>query len=120
MATTFADAFAKAGVIKQGEPTPKSKAKQQTITPKPNAASREARVDKQMVLTGTYRSLINPLDWNTHRVHLVHPSGETLTEVVAIRRDENDERFVWMWFEGQDDARKFRLEAEIRYTLTAL
>ena len=118
MATTFTEAFAEAGVIERGEPT---KTKTQTIAPKPDAVSREARVSKkQVVLTGTYRSFINPLDWNTHRVHLLHPSGKTLTEVRAIRRDENDERFVWMWFEGQDDARKFRLEAEVRYTLTAL
>lgn len=125
MASTIQEALANAGVITggKGKSTKATKAtKSQTLAPAPELRSVNVPkwLTREGVQDGTVRSFINPLFWNTHQVFMLHASGKSYVEVTAIVKDEQDERFAYVTLAGEDEPRKFRLGAEVRYVLVAL
>jgi hypothetical protein len=109
MASTIQEALINAGLTSRN---------QQVLAPHPDA--RSTRLPKWLTrngrMTGPISDFFGPLHHDTHKVWLIHPSNKAFSRVLSI---EPDGRFAHVLLENESEPRKFRLDAKVRYVLTA-
>ena len=118
MASTIQEALIESGLV-DGLPTKKSR----TIAPDPKQQARVPELPKwltrQPIQVGTVQDLVDALE--QHHVWLLHSSARSYTQIEAITpipKAKPGPSFAHVQLLGEDEARTFRLSAEVRYVLT--